>query len=83
MKIVGKPAISDKMRDEAATVLACAASSPGPYPRDQAADALGVTFEAAAVAWEAWSAVYDTGCVVDLRLQYAEAEALLRTGWTP
>ena len=82
MRIVGKPAIDNKMRDEAATVLACAASSPGAFPRDEAADALGVTFEAAALAYEAWSAVYDR-CVVDLRLQYAEAEALLRTGWTP
>lgn len=87
MKIIGKPEISDEIRDEAATVLACAASSPGGHPRDAAGDALGATFEACALAWEAWSAVYDalriSGGTSDLRTQYAEAEALLRTGWTP
>ena len=79
--------ISKKTREQAATICAIAASSE--YASDAynlAADAIGAGLAALALANDAWGRATNGGFGGegdDLRADDAEAEALLRTGWTP
>ena len=74
--------ISKKLRDEAATICAVCASEPIFLGASRASAALGFRFDAIQLACHAWmAAAYPHN--LDSPLAYAEAEALLRTGWTP
>jgi hypothetical protein len=88
--------ISKKVREEAARICAIAASSGDDYPRpcydQEIAIDLGLyrgsasatmKVPAIALAVAAWTRVFDASDEMWSRATDAEAEALLRTGWTP
>lgn len=81
-----KKKISAKVRDEAATICAACASEPVFVGVHHARDAIGASQEAGLLACDAWDFVdRSLGFTYSplAPLAYAEAEALLRTGWTP
>ena len=74
--------ISKKLRDEAATICAACASEPSFLGAARASAAFGFRFDSIQLACHAWmAAAYPHN--LDSPISYAEAEALLRTGWTP
>ena len=91
-KEVMKKRISRKVREEAALICAIAASSLEHVPVREAADCLGLAYDLgnsspggpALNAWHtAWQA-HGRGYGADAgQCAYAEAEALLRCGWSP
>lgn len=74
--------ISKQLRDDAATICAVCASEPIFLGASRASAALGFSLDAIRLACHAWMAAAYPGSL-DSPLAYAEAEALLRTGWTP
>jgi hypothetical protein len=82
--------ITRRTKSEAIHICAVAASNPDLTCRyDHAARAIGASGPALKLAFEAWDAVWwatrNRGEVFDAKDPAfdAEAEALLRTGWTP
>lgn len=77
--------ISAKVRDEAATICAACASEPRFCLASSARVVLGYSQEALTLAVDAWCVTMDmfSSSALSDALAYAEAEALLRTGWTP
>jgi hypothetical protein len=76
--------ISKQLRDDAATICAACASEPGFCGAARAAAAFGLKFAAIQLACTAWLTVADIdGGGFESPLAYAEAEAMLRTGWSP
>jgi hypothetical protein len=84
--------ISKKLREEAAWIAACEASNPDcSCDTFGTAHLIGASEEAADLAFKAWQAVDRRDAHCDeprgprggQQAVSAEAEALLRTGWTP
>ena len=83
--------ISKRVREEAArlcSILACNAAARTRetwcWSTVNAREATGVSRRVASVAHYAWAeAVLTAWPAADAFVRYAEAEALLRTGWTP
>jgi hypothetical protein len=81
--------ISKRVREEAALICAVAASSGDQqsYSFLEVQASLGVSSDAVGVGHKAIDVVIDTTAATpgpDMsRVDWAEAEALLRTGWTP
>lgn len=77
--------ISKHLRDDAATICAVCASEPIFLGAARASAAFGFRFDAIQLACHAWMAAARSMGIGDLSspIYYAEAEALLRTGWTP
>ncbi len=79
--------ISKKVREEAALLCALTASNPKPYPLyADSARWINASAEALALAYRAADRALYTRCADDsdnCSAIDAEAEALLRTGWTP
>ena len=81
-----KKRYSKKVREEAALICAIAASGGWKsmeWSYGSAASALGIRSETAiSLAWNAWKTLSDSYGQTD-RERDAEAEALIRTGWSP
>jgi hypothetical protein len=84
--------ISKQLRDDAATICAVVASDPsGRGQKTDAADSLGLldyialdlAFDAVDFVYRLTRSDYGPDHGPDRPLVHAEAEALLRTGWTP
>lgn len=73
-----RPRISARTREQAATICAIAASSHW-LSSGSAQDAIGASDEALALAFDACMSASE----MTWRLDWAEAEARLRTGWSP
>jgi hypothetical protein len=81
--------ISKRTREQAAMLCAIAASAP-PVSMTDVCYSLDPAKEAAELAYAAWQHAYRHMSIVDPRWYidggwylYAEAESLLRTGWSP
>jgi hypothetical protein len=82
--------IGKKVREEAARICAmCASSMPQPVGGMESQEAIGASDDAFWLAYEAWTFAWErwrweviNGHAVSA-VADAEAEALLRTGWTP
>ena len=74
--------ISKQLRDDAATICAACASEPNFLGAARASAAFGFRFDAIQLACHAWMTAAYPGNL-ESPIAYAEAEALLRTGWTP